>query len=116
MIEGLLDCSAYTAIDNPEEEKDRADRVNFHAVKIYIDIVYHKRRAGEGYNIGSGNENNYYYIAQAISEFLDELLPKESGSYLSQISYVEDRASHARRYAIDAYKIKMEWDGGPMRI
>ncbi|WP_460546089.1 GDP-mannose 4,6-dehydratase, partial [Echinicola sediminis] len=39
-------------------------------------------------------------------ELLDEIYPKADGSYKEQISYVEDRAGHDRRYAIDASKIE----------
>jgi dTDP-glucose 4,6-dehydratase len=39
---------------------------------------------------------------------LDELKPKQKGSYKDQITYVEDRAGHDRRYSIDATKIESE--------
>jgi dTDP-glucose 4,6-dehydratase len=39
---------------------------------------------------------------------LDELRPKEQGSYKDQLSFVEDRAGHDKRYAIDAAKIETE--------
>ena len=51
------------------------------------------------------------YIAHKICEILDDLKPKEH-SYKEQISFVEDRAGHDRRYAIDATKIetKLGWE------
>ena len=64
------------------------------------------------YNIGGRNERNNNYIAQTICKLLDELKPKENGSYLDQISYVEDRAGHDRRYAIDASKIESQLGWG----
>jgi dTDP-glucose 4,6-dehydratase len=73
-----------------------------------IDLVYHTGKVGEVYNIGGRNERNNNYIADKVCEILDELRPKAEGSYKDQISYVEDRAGHDRRYAIDATKIEKE--------
>ena len=73
-----------------------------------IDLVYHTGTVGEVYNIGGRNERNNNYIADKVCEILDELRPKAEGSYKDQISYVEDRAGHDRRYAIDATKIEKE--------
>ncbi len=74
-----------------------------------IDLVYHTGRTGEVYNIGGRNERDNNYIANKICEILDTLSPKESGkSYTEQITYVEDRAGHDRRYAIDAAKLENE--------
>ena len=39
---------------------------------------------------------------------MDELQPKTLGSYTEQISFVQDRAGHDRRYAIDARKLEQE--------
>ena len=73
-----------------------------------IDLVYHDGKAGEVYNIGGRNERNNNYIADKVCEILDKLHPKAQGSYKDQISYVEDRAGHDRRYAIDATRIETE--------
>ncbi len=73
-----------------------------------IDLVYHKGNTGETYNIGGRNERDNNYIANKICEILDELSPKVSGSYKELITYVEDRAGHDRRYAIDATKLENE--------
>lgn len=75
-----------------------------------IDLVFHKGREGEVYNIGGRNERDNNYIANKICEILDRILPKKA-SYKEQITYVEDRAGHDRRYAIDATKIenKLGW-------
>jgi len=75
-----------------------------------IDLVFHKGREGEVYNIGGRNERDNNYIANKICEILDQILPKKA-SYKEQITYVEDRAGHDRRYAIDATKIenKLGW-------
>jgi dTDP-glucose 4,6-dehydratase len=73
-----------------------------------IDLVYHTGRTGEVYNIGGRNERDNNYIANKICQLLDTMASKESGSYTDQITYVEDRAGHDRRYAIDATKIETE--------
>lgn len=73
-----------------------------------INLAYRKGNAGEVYNIGGRNERNNNYIAKTICEILDSLQPKATGSYLDQITYVEDRAGHDRRYAIDATKIETQ--------
>ena len=77
-----------------------------------IDLVYHEGLSGETYNIGGRNERNNVYIATKICELLDTLHPKANGSYKEQITFVEDRAGHDRRYAIDATKIetRLGWE------
>ncbi len=71
-----------------------------------IDLAYHIGSFGEVYNIGGKNERTNNYIANKICELLDNLQPKTTGSYKDLIHYVEDRAGHDRRYAIDATKIE----------
>lgn len=72
-----------------------------------IDLVYHTGRNGEVYNIGGRNERDNLYIVNTICGILDELKPS-SKSYKEYITFVEDRAGHDRRYAIDATKIETE--------
>lgn len=76
-----------------------------------IDLVFHEGVSGETYNIGGRNERDNLYIAHKICEILDTLVPKER-SYQEQITFVEDRAGHDRRYAIDATKLetKLGWE------
>ena len=76
-----------------------------------IDLVYHEGTSGETYNIGGRNERDNLYIANKICEILDTLKPKKT-SYKELITFVEDRAGHDRRYAIDATKIetKLGWE------
>lgn len=75
-----------------------------------IELVFHEGISGETYNIGGRNERDNLYIAHKICEILDTLKPKAT-SYKEQISFVEDRAGHDRRYAIDATKVetKLGW-------
>ncbi|MBR7799028.1 dTDP-glucose 4,6-dehydratase [Undibacterium fentianense] len=63
---------------------------------------------GETYNIGGWNEKTNLNVVHAICDLLDELQPKENGSYRDQIRHVKDRPGHDKRYAIDARKIERE--------
>ncbi|MDA0524836.1 dTDP-glucose 4,6-dehydratase [Methanococcoides alaskense] len=71
-----------------------------------IDLTYHKGKVGDTYNIGGHNERNNNSVANKICDLLDELKPRNNGSYKDLITYVEERAGHDRRYAIDATKIE----------
>ena len=74
-----------------------------------IMLSYLRGEAGETYNVGGRNERTNNQIVQAICDILDEKRPREDGnSYRKQITYVEDRAGHDRRYAIDASKIESQ--------
>jgi dTDP-glucose 4,6-dehydratase len=66
-------------------------------------------RIGEIYNVGGCNEKPNIEIVHTVCALLDELQPKSDGvSYQTQITYVQDRPGHDRRYAIDASKIERE--------
>lgn len=74
-----------------------------------IDLVYHTGRSGEVYNIGGRNERNNNQIVDRICTLLDTMQPRQdTKSYKELITYVEDRAGHDRRYAIDATKLETE--------
>lgn len=77
-----------------------------------IDLVYHKGKVGNVYNIGGKNERTNLQIVDAITTILDEVNPiskkSQFSSYKELISFVEDRAGHDRRYAIDATKLENE--------
>ena len=65
-------------------------------------------RLGEVYNVGGWNEMANLEVVHALCDILDTLDPKAEGSYREQITYVQDRPGHDRRYAIDARKIERE--------
>ena len=74
-----------------------------------IDLVYHNGKTGETYNIGGRNERTNLQIVDRITTILDQQVPKQDkSSYKEQITFVEDRAGHDRRYAIDATKLETE--------
>jgi len=47
-------------------------------------------------------------LVRTLCAILDQELPRESGSYARQISFVKDRPGHDRRYAIDGSKLRAE--------
>lgn len=64
-------------------------------------------KVGETYNIGGQNEKTNIGVVNTICGILDRLKPRaDHKSYLEQITFVDDRLGHDRRYAIDARKIK----------
>lgn len=65
-------------------------------------------RLGEVYNVGGWNEKANLDVVHVLCDILDQLDPKATGSYRDQITYVQDRPGHDRRYAIDARKIERE--------
>ena len=65
-----------------------------------IDVVLHKGKIGEVYNIGGHNEKTNLEITHLI---LDAM-----GKDESSIEYVQDRLGHDRRYAISNDKITSE--------
>ena len=74
-----------------------------------IDLVFHKGKPGETYNIGGRNERNNMFIVNHICDLLDQKRPLANGeSYKKFITFVADRPGHDLRYAIDATKIEKE--------
>jgi dTDP-glucose 4,6-dehydratase len=74
-----------------------------------IDLVYHNGASGEVYNIGGRNERTNLQIVGSICDILDKKIPQQK-SYKELITFVEDRAGHDKRYAIDATKIENDLD------
>lgn len=76
--------------------------------------VFNNGKVGEKYCIGGESEKTNIEIANEICSVLDELCPLNSGyKYSGQIQYVEDRAGHDRRYAIDFAKIRDDLGWNP---
>lgn len=74
-----------------------------------IDLIFHKGKAGETYNIGGHNERNNITIVKTICAILDRERPRQNGhKYEELITFVQDRAGHDFRYAIDATKLETE--------
>tara|TARA_B100001287_G_scaffold274195_1_gene279033 strand:- start:834 stop:1880 length:1047 start_codon:yes stop_codon:yes gene_type:complete len=73
-----------------------------------IDLIFHKGKIGETYNIGGFNEWKNIDLIKVIIKTVDRLLGRKAGSSEQLITYVTDRAGHDFRYAIDSTKIKTE--------
>ena len=73
-----------------------------------IDLVFHKGKVGESYNIGGFNEWKNIDLVKELCRQMDEKLGREVGTSEKLITYVKDRPGHDLRYAIDATKINKE--------
>ena len=73
-----------------------------------IDLIFHKGKIAETYNIGGFNEWKNIDIIKVLVETVDRLLGREEGADLDLITYVTDRAGHDLRYAIDSSKLHKE--------
>ncbi len=73
-----------------------------------IDLIYHKGKDGDTYNIGGHNEWMNIDLIHLMCDTMDDLLGKEKGSSRKLITFVKDRPGHDKRYAIDASKLKDE--------
>lgn len=85
--------------------------VEDHARALYKVVT--EGKVGETYNIGGHNEKQNIEVVQTICRILDELVPKSS-SFAEQITFVNDRPGHDRRYAIDASKMSKELNWQPV--
>lgn len=75
---------------------------------LAIDLVFHKGRNGETYNIGGFNEWKNIDLVKLLCKLMDAKLGRKPGESETLITYVKDRPGHDRRYAIDAAKINKE--------
>ena len=73
-----------------------------------IDLVFHKGKTGDTYNIGGFNEWRNIDLVKLLCKLMDEKLGRAPGESEELITYVKDRPGHDRRYAIDASKINKE--------
>jgi dTDP-glucose 4,6-dehydratase len=73
-----------------------------------IDLIYHRGKNGETYNIGGNNEWKNIDLVHKLCDIMDGLLGRPHGASRSLITFVKDRPGHDRRYAIDSSKLKRE--------
>lgn len=97
MISRALNDEALPVYGNGENVRDWL-HVYDHCTAI--DLILHKGRVGEVYNIGGNNERTNLEVVQTILKALNK--PE------SLITYVKDRPGHDLRYAIDSTKLKTE--------
>ena len=80
--------------------------VNDHARAI--DVIFHKGKNGEKYNVGGFNEWKNIDLVHLLCNIMDKKLGRAAGESAELITYVKDRAGHDLRYAIDATKLNKE--------
>lgn len=73
-----------------------------------LETVMLKGRAGETYCVGGDNERTNLELVDLLCDLVDEHLGRPQGTSRGLKTFVQDRAGHDRRYAIDATKIQQE--------
>lgn len=71
-----------------------------------VDLIFHKGKTGETYNIGGLNEWKNIEVVKFLCQIIDEKLDRKKGESEKLIKFIKDRPGHDRRYAIDASKIE----------
>lgn len=71
-----------------------------------LDTVFHHAESGATYNIGGDNEWTNIDLVRQLIAIVDEELGREKGDSEALISYVDDRAGHDLRYAIDSSRLQ----------
>jgi len=73
-----------------------------------IDLIFHQAKAGDTYNIGGHNEWKNIDLIQLLCSIMDRKLDRPAGTSAKLITFVQDRAGHDLRYAIDSSKLQRE--------
>ncbi|HTX89303.1 MAG TPA: dTDP-glucose 4,6-dehydratase [Bacteroidales bacterium] len=73
-----------------------------------IDLIFHKGKPGETYNIGGNNEWKNIDLIRVLCRIMDRKLNRPAGTSEKLITFVKDRAGHDLRYAIDSSKFRNE--------
>ena len=73
-----------------------------------IDLIFHKGKVAETYNIGGFNEWKNIDLIKVMIKTVDRILGNPEGASLDLITYVTDRLGHDARYAIDSTKLQKE--------
>ena len=73
-----------------------------------IDLIFHKGKTADSYNIGGFDEWRNIDIVRLLVATVDRLLGRKEGEDLDLITFVTDRQGHDLRYAIDSTKLKSE--------
>ena len=73
-----------------------------------IDVIFHRGKTGDSYNIGGFNEWKNIDIVKLLVRIVDRKLGRPEGTSDRLITYVTDRPGHDLRYAIDSTKLKNE--------
>jgi dTDP-glucose 4,6-dehydratase len=79
-----------------------------------IDLIFHKGKRGETYNIGGNNEWKNIDLILLLCRIMDKKLGRPDGTSKKLITYVKDRPGHDLRYAIDSSKLQHELGWAPI--
>lgn len=78
-----------------------------------LDMVFHHAEDGATYNIGGDNEWTNIELIRKLIDIVDEELGRAKGTSEKLITYVEDRAGHDLRYAIDSSRLQRDLGWNP---
>lgn len=78
-----------------------------------LELVMLKGISGETYCVGGDNEQKNLDLIDLLCDLVDQHLGRPQGTSRKLKTFVQDRAGHDRRYAIDATKIQRELDWRP---
>lgn len=79
-----------------------------------IDLIFHRGRNGETYNIGGNNEWKNIDLIRLLCKIMDRKLNRPAGTSEKLITFVKDRPGHDLRYAIDSSKLQKELGWSPL--
>ena len=78
-----------------------------------IDVILHKGKPGEVYNIGGNNEWKNIDLVRLLCRIMDRKMKQPEGTAEQLISFVKDRPGHDQRYAIDSSRLQNELGWSP---
>jgi dTDP-glucose 4,6-dehydratase len=79
-----------------------------------IDMIFHRGKVGDTYNIGGNNEWKNIDLIKLLCSIMDKKLNRSAGTSEELITYVKDRPGHDMRYAIDSSKLQNELGWSPI--
>jgi dTDP-glucose 4,6-dehydratase len=78
-----------------------------------IDVILHKGKPGEVYNVGGNNEWKNIDLVRLLCRIMDRKMKRPEGTAEQLISFVKDRPGHDHRYAIDSSRLQNQLGWSP---